>query len=129
MNSPKLGAVAVIKYHNKILMGLRSGNFKSGCWGLPGGHIEYGENPVTAAIRETKEETNLDIIQTEDWDLGWSSNVYEPENKHYITIFIKCELNKCWASDLVNMEPERCSEWRWFDIEEIPENLMNYTTL
>ncbi len=30
-------------------------------WFPVGGHIDYGENPQEAAIRETKEETNLDV--------------------------------------------------------------------
>ena len=34
---------------------------KLGRWLQPGGHIEKFENPVTAAIREVKEETGLDI--------------------------------------------------------------------
>lgn len=32
-------------------------------WLIPGGHIEYGENPVEAAMREIKEETNIENIR------------------------------------------------------------------
>ena len=33
----------------------------SGYWGFPGGALVWGEEPWDAAIRETKEETNLDV--------------------------------------------------------------------
>ena len=34
---------------------------KYNCWIQPGGHVESFENPLVAAIRETREETGIDI--------------------------------------------------------------------
>jgi 8-oxo-dGTP diphosphatase len=36
-------------------------SFGAGAWCLPQGGIEYGEDFLTAALREVKEETNLDV--------------------------------------------------------------------
>ncbi len=32
-----------------------------GYWDIPGGSLEDGEDPITGAIRETKEESGLDV--------------------------------------------------------------------
>lgn len=37
-------------------------HYLSGHWDLPKGHLEAGETPQDAAIRETKEETGLRIV-------------------------------------------------------------------
>ncbi len=36
-----------------------------GHWGFPKGHVEFGESEVETAIREVKEETNIDVIPDE----------------------------------------------------------------
>jgi len=50
---------AVIKKDGKILM-LNRVNFPFG-WACPAGHVEEGENPKMAMIREVKEETGIDV--------------------------------------------------------------------
>lgn len=45
---------------SKILLGLHK---KLSLWLPPGGHIEDEENPLVAAIRETYEETGIDVRQ------------------------------------------------------------------
>jgi len=44
-----------------ILMAKASRGFFTGCWTLPGGFVDYGEHPRSAAIREAKEELGIDI--------------------------------------------------------------------
>lgn len=47
---------------------------------LPGGHSEYGEHPEEAAIRESKEETGLDveIVQCLGWEFKQNMNYPGP---------------------------------------------------
>ena len=68
---------------NFILIKRKNDPYKD-CWALPGGFVEYGESVETAAIREAKEETNIDV------ELKDLVNVYsEPDRDprgHTVTI-------------------------------------------
>ncbi len=51
-------AVVIVNENNEVLLQKRSDNKM---WGLPGGLMELDESIEECAIREVKEETNLDI--------------------------------------------------------------------
>lgn len=59
--NPSPGVVVLIENNNMVLLGRRNGSHGYNKWGLPGGFIEYDEDYLTAAHREVKEETNLEI--------------------------------------------------------------------
>lgn len=63
------GAVVVIlDGDNKVLIMRRTpGDYwAAGQWGFPGGKLEPGETPQQAAIRETKEESNLTVTDLKE---------------------------------------------------------------
>lgn len=68
---------------NFILIKRKNDPYKNH-WALPGGFVEYGETVETAAIREAKEETSIDV------ELVDLVNVYsEPERDprgHTVTV-------------------------------------------
>jgi len=59
----KSAHVYIIRKDKKVLLLKRAlaDTWMPGKWGLPGGVVEKGETPREGAIRETKEETNLDV--------------------------------------------------------------------
>jgi 8-oxo-dGTP diphosphatase len=59
--NPVPGVVVVIEKDGQVLLGKRVGGFGKGKWGLPQGYIEFEEDFLTAAIREVKEETGLEV--------------------------------------------------------------------
>ena len=59
--NPLPGVVVLIEQEGTVLLGKRGGGFGAGEWGLPQGYVEYDEDFLTAAIREVKEETGLDV--------------------------------------------------------------------
>ena len=59
--NPIPGVVVVIEKDGQVLLGKRAGGHGKGKWGLPQGYIEFDEDFLTAAIREVKEETGLEV--------------------------------------------------------------------
>jgi ADP-ribose pyrophosphatase YjhB (NUDIX family) len=59
--NPAPGVVVLIEKEGSVLLGKRRGSYGEGKWGLPQGYIEFDEDFLTAAIREVKEETDLDV--------------------------------------------------------------------
>ena len=77
----KGSAVAILDDDSNMLLLLRSGKSRwmPKKWGLPGGKVEAGEGPVEAAIRETKEETSLNIqnlTRLKDFSNKWVDLFY-----------------------------------------------------
>jgi ADP-ribose pyrophosphatase YjhB (NUDIX family) len=54
-------AKALIIEDGKILLGIRAVDPFKGHWNIPGGFLEYGEDPKDCAKREAQEETGLEV--------------------------------------------------------------------
>ena len=56
-------------------------------WALPGGFVDYGESLETAAVREAKEETSLDVTLIEQF-YTYSEPGRDPRHHTVSTVFI-----------------------------------------
>ncbi|MFH1440245.1 MAG: NUDIX hydrolase [Candidatus Woesearchaeota archaeon] len=59
IKTPYLAVDIIIRYKGGIVLINRK--YEPFGWALPGGLVDYGESVEIAAVREAKEETNLDI--------------------------------------------------------------------
>jgi len=101
----------------KILMVRNKDN---GRWSLPGGAVEAGESLESAAIREAKEETGLDI---KVFGIVALNEAYlEKQQEHALFFTFKAEI-------IGGMEeisrPEEITEIKWIDVDQSDE-LMPY---
>lgn len=114
----RVGISVCIFKDSKVLLGLRKGAHGENTWSFPGGHLEFKESWEECSIRETKEETNIEIDNLEM--IGVTNDIFEKENKHYITIFMRADYK---SGELVRMEPDKCEKWEWFDPDNLPSPL------
>ena len=115
---PAVGVGVIIVRENKVLLGVRKGKHGDGCWQFPGGHLEYGESIEACARREVLEETSLVLSSIK---LGpYTNDVFAQDKKHYVTLFALAEYGQ---GEAVVMEPDKCSEWGWFEWKDMPQPL------
>ncbi len=105
---------------NKILL-LRRFNtgYADGKYSMVAGHVDAGEGFINAMIREAEEEAGIKIKQE---DL----KVVHVMNKKYLDserVHIFFATDK-WDGEVVNREPSKCDDLSWFDINNLPENII-----
>jgi len=124
--SIKVGAgigIMVLK-DNKVLLGKRhddpekadSALHGEGTWTMPGGKLHFGESFEQGATRELLEETGIKAIKLKVVSL--SNEIVK--DAHFVTIGLLCE--EFEGSPKV-MEPDEITEWKWFNLNEVPKNM------
>jgi 8-oxo-dGTP diphosphatase len=105
----------------KVLLGKRiNTGWMDGYLCPPGGHIEAGETPILAAIREVKEELGIDIKPTDLEFICVAARNTSP------TEYVAYEFSvKDKNFEFTNNELEKCSELVWVDIDNLPDNVIS----
>ena len=83
-----------------------------GHWDFPKGHVEDGETEIQTAIREVKEETNIDVEVNEEYRYSTKYSPKEDVVKEVI-YFLAKNIN-----DNKQAQLEEVSEVKWFSIED-----------
>lgn len=115
---------ALIIKNGKILLGFRNYPFNvwtgGPTWTTPGGRCEGQETLEESIKRETLEETGItDLIINEH--LGTVDGAKEGD---------KVEVFLCTSDQEPKLtEPDKFTEWKWFNPKEIPEKFINKNIL
>jgi 8-oxo-dGTP diphosphatase len=112
----KIGCELFILRGDSILLGQRKDCYGDGDWGLPGGHLEYGETLIECARREVREELGIEAISLRPIVITDNLN-YRGQYVHISFLVEK------FSGEIRYMEPQLCYEWRFFKPDVLPRNI------
>jgi 8-oxo-dGTP diphosphatase len=81
----------------------------AGMWSIFGGHIEAGEIPIDAAIREISEELTVDLSRSKLQEIG----KFEIDNKIFYVFHYRVN------QEMKNAVLQEGQDWKWCSREEI----------
>lgn len=125
----RLGVGLVLFNAQGLVFAARRIDTKEPAWQFPQGGIDEGEDPLTAAFREMKEEIGTDkaelIAESRDWiaydlppelaDKVWKGRYRGQKQKWYALKFLGDDTD----IDIDTEHPE-FSEWRWMKLSDVP---------
>lgn len=105
---------------------LLSRRFKTGYhdgeYSMIAGHLDGDETVARAMARETKEEADMDIAES-DLRIAHTMHRICIDNLEYIDFFLTA---KKWAGEPRIMEPNKCDDISWHPLEKLPDNILPY---
>ena len=107
------GAIIFNDKNEVLLIQQNSGN-----WGFPKGHMEKGETEVQTAIREIKEETNVDIEINEKYRYEILYLQREDMTKT-VVYFVAKEIN----NNEIKLQDIELQNYKWTKPEEVANTL------
>lgn len=106
---------------DSVLMLRRSNTgYEDGRLSVVAGHVEAGESVTEAAVREIREEVDVELSASNLRVVGVMHRRSEEER---VDFFLACELG---AREPRNAEPEKCSELVWAPLAEPPADTIPY---
>lgn len=115
------GAVLLQLRHNT---GYMDGYWTAGA----AGHIELGETAVDAAIRESREELGV-VVEPAGLSASTvmqrTDGTAEPREQRVDWFFV-CD---SWSGEPTILEPQKCAELAWFDLDALPDQVPDYERL
>jgi len=105
----------------RVLLLLRyNTGYEDGQYSVVAGHLDGDEEIKAAAIREAQEEVGIEISPQ---DLQVVGVMHRKSDDERIDFFLTAG---SWSGEIANREPHRCSQLAWFDVDELPQNVVPY---
>lgn len=116
---------ALLRRDDEVLLLRRQGSgFHDGELSLPAGHVEAGEDAVSALVREVAEELLL-AVRPEDCSLVLTghSGPERPGDDAYVDLFFAVDR---WSGEPAVGEPERNAGLVWAPVSDLPADVVPY---
>ncbi len=112
--------ILVLNEKNQLLLLRRSDNL---CWGLPGGALEPGENPNETALRETYEETGLELDKITLFDVFSGPEFFYqyPNGDQVYNVSISYVARLNGSQPQITLQEH--SDYQFFNLNDLPENI------
>ena len=94
--------------------------YMDGCYSVPAGHLDGNEPVRMAAVREAREEIGVRIDPA---NITFAGVFHRHEGDERVDFFVHVE---SWVGEPANVEPEKCDELRWVDMNDLPVNTIRY---
>ncbi len=117
-----VAAVHLFLIRDGMVLLLRRYNtgYEDGRYSVPAGHLDGGEEVVTAAVREAREEIGIAL---EPRDVRVVGVMHRRSINERVDFFVSAN---AWTGELTNHEPDKCDELVWAPLDALPENVIPY---
>ena len=103
------GVTAVVRRDDEILLVQRADNLR---WTPITGIVDPGEQPATAAVREAKEETGVDIVVDRLASAGATSPMVYPNGDR--AVYMDLTFSCTWRSGEAYVADDESADVGWF---------------
>lgn len=116
---------AVFRRDDDVLLLRRAGSgFHDGELSLPAGHVDEGEDALSAVVREIAEELLVSVEPTDcALALTGHSGPERPGDDAYVDLFFTVE---AWTGEPQVGEPDRTTELVWAPWRDLPGDVIPY---
>lgn len=108
-----------------VLLGLRhpDSTFAPSTWHVLAGHCEQ-ESAITCLIREAREEAGLHIERADVKLVHVVHHIDKAGDRPRMGLFFRA---RTWSGEPELREPDKCTQWKFWDPAALPDNLVSYT--
>jgi 8-oxo-dGTP pyrophosphatase MutT (NUDIX family) len=113
----------ILERNGLVLLAERANTgYSDGLLNLPSGKVDQGEDVISAAIREAREEVGIQI-EREAVRIVHIIHYRNPEGETRVGWFLAASE---WTGEPYNAEPHKCAGISWHPINDLPENIQPY---